>query len=186
MRAIHIERILVVVVLTGIAACSTSNVAAVAQETERNGAARQCPQPRTMAPAPASYLRLVNPLPQTEENIEKGRVLYQAKAKPVSCASCHGAKGAADGPRGADLIPPPRNFTCVQTMAGLSDGQLYWAIENGSGEFHAPSRQGAQQIPRPGRGVPPSARGSTNRLNSTDIWQLVLYIRSLEGSGLAE
>lgn len=186
MRANHIERVLVAVVLTGIAACSTSNVAAVSQETQRSGAARRCPQPRTMAPAPTSYLALVNPLPNTAENVAKGRVLYQQDAKPASCASCHGANGDGDGPRGADLVPPPRNFTCAQAMAGLSDGQLYWVIENGSGEFHAPSRQGAQQIPRPGRGVPSAAHGSINRLNPTDIWQMVLYIRSLQVVGLHE
>jgi hypothetical protein len=69
-------------------------------------------------------------------------------------------------------------------MAGVPDGQLYWVIESGSGEYHAPSSQGAQRVERPGRGEPPTAmRGYGNILSSTETWQLVLYIRSLHRGG---
>ena len=36
----------------------------------------------------------------------KGKVLFE-----TNCASCHGTSGKGDGPVGAALQPPPRNFT---------------------------------------------------------------------------
>ncbi|MGH7833100.1 MAG: hypothetical protein ACREQK_05615 [Candidatus Binatia bacterium] len=36
-------------------------------------------------------------------------------------------------------------------MRRITDGQMHWVIENGSGELHLPARQGAQEIERPGR-----------------------------------
>ena len=36
----------------------------------------------------------------------KGKVLFE-----TNCASCHGTSGKGDGPVGAALQPPPRDFT---------------------------------------------------------------------------
>jgi mono/diheme cytochrome c family protein len=137
-----------------------------------------CPQPRTTERAPESYSVRVNPLPATPQNIERGRRLFELETRP-DCAGCHGVKGNGQGPAGIGLVPPPRDFTCTVTMTEISDGQIYWIIEKGSGDFHLPSRQGAQQVGRPARGRPASMRGYGDRLTETDIWQLVLYIRSL-------
>jgi mono/diheme cytochrome c family protein len=65
-------------------------------------------------------------------------------------------------------------------MSEVSDGQLFWVIENGAGDFHLPARQGAQQVARPGRRA--SVTGMTSyrqQLSDAEIWQLALYIRSL-------
>jgi hypothetical protein len=56
------------------------------------------------------------------------------------------------------LKPPPRNLTCSETMAGISDGQLFWIIRNGS----------------PGTGMMAFAG-----LSDEQTWQLILYVRSL-------
>lgn len=40
-----------------------------------------------------------------DDMVQKGQDLYQS-----NCASCHGDEGKGDGPAGAGLNPPPRNF----------------------------------------------------------------------------
>jgi mono/diheme cytochrome c family protein len=143
-----------------------------------SAAALDCPQARQMEQAPDSYLVLTNPLPRSERYIAYGRILYEAQREPASCAACHGADGRG-GPAGAALVPPPRNFACAETMNSLPDGQLYWVIARGSGEFHDPARQGAQQLPRPGRRSATSMQPYRDQLSETQIWELVTYIRTL-------
>lgn len=119
--------------------------------------AANCPQPRTTVKAPDNYYNLVNPLESTPDNIEKGRLLFSSDVQPT-CVMCHGNKGDGTGGFGADMSPKPRNFTCTETMKDISDGQLFWVIQNGS----------------PDTGMPPF-----RDLNDEQIWQLVLYIREL-------
>lgn len=168
--------------LASVSACSMTDLAEPGPQVTTGARAGQCPEPRATPRAPGGHYARVNPLPATAANLERGRALYQQKARQGTCASCHGVVGDGLGPAGRGLDPPPRNFTCAETMAGITDGQLYWVIENGSGAYHAPSSQGAQRIERPGRGAPPAAmRGYGNSLSSTETWQLILYIRSLHG-----
>jgi hypothetical protein len=64
-------------------------------------------------------------------------------------------------------------------MDQLSDGQLFWITKYGSGAFHVPAAQGAQQVPRPGRRQNPTAMtGYGETLSDAEIWALVLYMRS--------
>lgn len=144
-----------------------------------SGGPLECPQPRQTELAPDTYLSLTNPLPKSEYYIARGRMLYEAERKPASCAACHGSAGKG-GQAGAALVPPPRNFACAETMNALGDGQLYWVIAHGSGKFHAPARQGAQQIGVPGRRAhATSAIPFYDQLSETEIWLLVTYIRTL-------
>ncbi len=115
----------------------------------------QCPQERKTATAPRSFLELNNPLEQNPENIEQGRLLYQQNAEP-SCVLCHGSGGDGLGQMGAALVPPPRNFTCAETMDSVSDGQIFWIIKNGS----------------EGTGMP-----AFGNFSEESIWQIILYIR---------
>jgi LSD1 subclass zinc finger protein len=159
-------------------ACSTETSPQLKPRPEIAG---QCPEHRETERAPDSYYFRTNPLPNTPEQVERGRLLYESGAKPVACASCHGINGDGRGPAGKNLIPPPRNFACAETMSHITDGQLFWVIESGSGEFHLPSRQGAQEIDRPARRSRFTAmRAHRAYLSDTDIWELVLYIRTLQ------
>jgi mono/diheme cytochrome c family protein len=117
----------------------------------------QCPQPRTTVKAPEEFYKRTNPLENTSDNIEQGRLLFQLNAQPT-CVMCHGSQGDGTGGFGANLSPSPRNFTCTETMKDISDGQLFWVIQNGS----------------PGTGMPPF-----QDLQDEQIWQLILFIRSL-------
>ena len=113
-----------------------------------------CPQPRATAKAPESLYSITNPLENSPENVEKGRLLFQLDAQP-SCTMCHGS-GDGLGMMAGDMTPPPRNFTCVETMEKIPDGQLFWIIKNGS----------------PGTGMPPF-----ESLADRQIWQLIHFIR---------
>ncbi len=117
----------------------------------------ECPQPRSTAQAPEPILNQANPLETSPDNIENGRLLFQLDAQPT-CTTCHGPSGDGLGMMGGALTPPPRNFTCAQTMQSIPDGQLFWIIKNGS----------------PGTGMP-----AFSNLSDEEVWKLVLHIRSL-------
>jgi mono/diheme cytochrome c family protein len=73
-----------------------------------------------------------NPLPATEENIGKGKALFQGKA---FCVTCHGKDGKG---LGGDIAPEslkgplPRDFTDKIWQATRTDGELFWILKNGS------------------------------------------------------
>ena len=128
--------------------------------------------------APQLYYQMVNPLQKTAQNIERGRLLYHAKARPIPCVNCHGQKGDGKGPFGLHLAPPPVAFACVD-MKAVTDGQLLWVIENGSGEFHLASKHSAKKIQRPGRRKRFTAmRAHKDYMTRTEMWQLILYLRT--------
>jgi mono/diheme cytochrome c family protein len=73
-----------------------------------------------------------NPLPTTEETIEKGKKLFHGKA---FCITCHGKDGkglGADIESGILKGPLPRNFTDKDWQAARTDGELFWILKNGS------------------------------------------------------
>jgi len=122
------------------------------------GESKQCPQPRFTKKAPEAIYNLTNPLQATEENLKKGELLFQTRAKPMPCKHCHGQSGDGRGPMARGFDPPPRDFTCSVTINGVPDGQLFWIIQNGS----------------PGTGMV-----AYHRLKDEEIWQVILYVREL-------
>ena len=116
-----------------------------------------CPQNRKTKTAPGGYLKKINPLLPTKENIQKGRNLFVKDTKPTACKLCHGMRGNGNGSLAKGMEPPPRNFTCGKTMKGLLDGQLFWVIRNGSKGTAMPAHKFS--------------------LSTEQIWQLILYIR---------
>ena len=100
-----------------------------------------------------------NPLPATEETIEKGKKLFQGKA---FCVTCHGRDGkglGGDIEPGTLKGPLPRNFTDKEWQAARTDGELFWILKNGSkGTAMAPF------IPL--------------ILTEEEAWQVLRYVRS--------
>jgi mono/diheme cytochrome c family protein len=100
-----------------------------------------------------------NPLPATEETIEKGKSLFQGKA---FCVTCHGRDGkglGGDIEPGTLKGPLPRNFTDKEWQAVRTDGELLWILKNGSkGTAMAPF------IPL--------------ILTEEEAWQVLRYVRS--------
>lgn len=61
------------------------------------------------------------------ELIAKGKELFN-----TNCASCHGETGQGNGPAGAALNPPPRNFVNPQTWKnGPKISQMYVTLQEG-------------------------------------------------------
>lgn len=119
----------------------------------------ECPQPRYTQQAPSELDVRVNPLEANSANRRAGRKLYEDLSDP-SCTVCHGKKGDGKGQLAGQFDPPPRNFACADTVLNISDGQLHWVIQNGSA----------------GTAMPPF-----DYLSEEEIWQLVIYLRSLAG-----
>lgn len=100
-----------------------------------------------------------NPLPATEDTIEKGKKLFHGKA---FCVTCHGKDGKGFGgdiEPGTLKGPLPRNFTDKEWQAARSDGELFWILKNGS--------KGTAMAPF----VPLI-------LTEEEAWQVLRYVRS--------
>ena len=99
-----------------------------------------------------SFTPVPNPVAVDERSVENGRKYYQ-----INCAVCHGvggygnAKAAASGIIGIPLMSE-------RAKGQLSDGYIYGMMRNG-------------------RGLMPSY----NRIEEHDRWDVVNYIRTLQG-----
>jgi mono/diheme cytochrome c family protein len=105
---------------------------------------------------PFSDLR--NPVPDTVTSVTTGQALYQA-----NCARCHGVDGRGGGPDAATTQVRPANLLSGHLDAH-TDGDIYYWITNGL----------------PG-GMPAWA----SSLSDNDRWNLVNYLRSINGRGPA-
>jgi mono/diheme cytochrome c family protein len=119
-----------------------------------------CPQARTVPQAPDDFANKKNPFPATDSDVSAGESLFQLQAEPAACKICHGANGNGLGMMAQGPTALPRNFACAETMRGISDGQLFWVVKNGSG----------------GTGMP-----AYKFLSDKQIWQLILYLRKFAG-----
>jgi mono/diheme cytochrome c family protein len=100
-----------------------------------------------------------NPLPATDETIEKGKRLFHGKA---FCMTCHGKDGkglGGDIEPGTLKGPLPRNFTDKEWQVARTDGELFWILKNGS--------KGTAMAPF----VPLV-------LTEEEAWQVLRYVRS--------
>ncbi|MFZ6024016.1 MAG: c-type cytochrome [Bacteroidota bacterium] len=101
---------------------------------------------------PASADAKKNPVTADLTTLAAGKKVYVKE-----CQSCHGKKGKGDGPSAKDLDVPAGDFTKAVTQ-NQSDGALYWKIAEG-------------------RKPMPSFK---KKLNETQIWQTVVYMRTLK------
>ena len=115
-----------------------------------------CPQNRKTPTAPQEFLKLQNPVPLSDKTLKAAETIYQLSGKPITCKTCHGEKGDGIAESGFESTPPPRNFTCAETMKALPDGQLFWIIRNGS---------------------PKTSMFAFPSLSDDQVWQLIHYIR---------
>lgn len=104
-------------------------------------------------PMPADAATLVNPVKSTPESQAHAKMVYG-----MDCAMCHGTKGDGKGDLVADMHLTMKDLTDPATLKDTSDGQIFYIIKNGKG-----------QMPAEG-----------DRAKDEGIWNLVLYVRSLE------
>jgi mono/diheme cytochrome c family protein len=106
------------------------------------------------APSPLvldSMSVIPNAVAADARSLENGRKLYQ-----INCAVCHGANGSGNGPVTAYGMPPISLLN--DRVRGITDGYIFGIMRNG-------------------RGLMPSY----NRLQEAERWDVVNYIRGLQG-----
>jgi cytochrome c553 len=103
---------------------------------------------------PSDARNMHNPMPASEENLKAARDHFADH-----CATCHGNDGRGDTMYGKGLYPKPPDMTQARTQS-LSDGEIFWIIENGVRFTGMPAFGGGH--------------GSQD-----DSWKLVLFIRHL-------
>jgi mono/diheme cytochrome c family protein len=114
------------------------------------------------SPTPAALAAMAgiaNPVAADSASVSRGRIQYQ-----INCAVCHGPSGMGDGPVAkigmqSGLVPPPIGAGSNAANT-LTDGYLFGIIRNGRGT------------------MPPY-----NRIEEPDRWDIVNYLRSLQGKG---
>lgn len=111
---------------------------------------------------PSGARNLPNPEPATTENIRAGLEHWADH-----CASCHGNDGSGTTEMGRSLYPPAPDMRLAATQ-NLSDGELFYIIENGVK---------LTGMPAWGTGTPEGQR---------DSWHLVQFIRRLPSLSEAE
>jgi len=98
----------------------------------------------------------VNPTPDTVASVDRGAVLYDA-----TCARCHGAEYRGDGPdAGTTEVPPSSLISGL--LASHSDSDLYTWIRDG---------------------LPGGMPGSGATLTDAQRWDLVNFLRGINGQG---
>jgi mono/diheme cytochrome c family protein len=106
------------------------------------------------APLPGtidSMSAIQNPTPPTGASLVNGRKLYQ-----INCAVCHGEAGQGNGPATKYGIFPINLTTDV--AKAYTDGYIYGMIRNGRGSMP-----------------------TYNRIEEMDRWDLINYLRGLQG-----
>ena len=92
-----------------------------------------------------------NPTPVSDASLHNGRMYFQ-----INCAVCHGDAGMGDGP--ATKLGIPGISLVTDITKARTDGYIFGMIRNG-------------------RGMMPSY----NRIEEPDRWDVVNYLRGLQG-----
>ena len=100
-----------------------------------------------------SMAGIANPVAASDSSLVNGRKYYQ-----INCAVCHGDAGAGDGP--ATKFGMPGISIVTDMTRSRTDGYLFGMIRNGRGL------------------MPPY-----NRIEDMDRWDVVNYVRGLQGAG---
>jgi len=112
-------------------------------------------------PAEAASQR--NPLPANSQSIAEGNELYAG----AGCVICHGKNGDGKGVLAKDVSMNLHNWRDRSVQTGFTDGELFYIIDQGKGT---------------NRGKMPAYHDQ----NTPDqIWQMVIYIRSLAGANVS-
>jgi len=141
----------VILIVVGVASVLHDGVSSRAKPTAME--TMMAREVRHMA-IPASARTTQNPIAETQENLRDARLHFADH-----CAICHANDGSGDTPIGRNLYPKPPDLRQEETQK-LSDGELFWIIENGVRFTGMPAFGGAH--------------GSEQ-----DSWKLVSFIRHM-------
>ncbi len=113
---------------------------------------------------PANARLAQNPVLDSPEGLREARLHFADH-----CAICHANDGSGHTPFGDGLYPKPPDLRLPQTQ-NLSDGELFWIIENGV-RF---------------TGMPAFASNGGHHGGGEDSWKLVHFLRHLPHLTAAE
>ncbi len=108
-----------------------------------------------------TYWVMSNPLPVTDYNLLRGRMIFQER-----CIGCHGVGGAGVSLATRFLRPVPFDFTTQEAAQSVftSEGSWYYKVLRGV------------------RGTAMENFGS--RLRVDDIWRVVMFLKTIPNGGL--
>ena len=145
--------VLVVAALAILAAASLLHNGLSSRATPTSFEAMLARNARHMA-IPAQGRKQQNPVAASPDNLRDARLHFADH-----CAICHGNEGTGDTLIGKGLYPKPPDLRAAETQK-LSDGELFWIIENGVRFTGMPAFGG-------------------NHGSQEDSWKLVRFIRHL-------
>jgi mono/diheme cytochrome c family protein len=124
---------------------------------------QESPSPNAAAPAPEAKAPSVaanqaNPVHPTPQSLARAKAIYG-----YDCAMCHGVSGDGKGDMNTDGKMKMGDLRDPATLKGLSDGDIYNIIEVGKADM-------PDMPPEDGRAKP------------EEVWNLVIYLRSLSTS----
>ena len=120
---------LVLVFAIGISFCLSLTILSSPGVKPAYSADEQVLKPRVPADKLAEIKGLVNKVPVNKKPLEEAKEIFFGKG---ACFTCHGEKGRGDGPAGSSFNPKPRNFTDTDWQKARTDGEIFWAITNGT------------------------------------------------------
>ena len=103
-------------------------------------------------PAPATAIKVKNPVKSDALSIKDGKALYIK-----NCQSCHGDAGKGDGTKAKNLDISCGDFT-APGFAKVTDGELFWKIT-----------EGRKPMPT-----------FSKKLTDAERWSIVNYMRTLK------
>lgn len=109
-------------------------------------------------PLPANILAMAsipNPTPADSASVNRGRIQFQ-----INCEPCHGPLGMGNGPVTKYGMPPIPIGKGTAAAEKYTDGYIFGMIRNG-------------------RGMMPTY----NRIEEMDRWDIVNYLRTIQGKG---
>jgi mono/diheme cytochrome c family protein len=153
MRAAAVSAVIVVVL---VAACAMmlTNAGGFSARTEPTAVERFIARAARRWAVPRESRNAVNPVAWSDDAWAEARAHFADH-----CATCHGNDGSGDTTMGRSLYPRAPDMRQVATQQ-LTDGELYWIIENGVRLT----------------GMPAWGSGGGD---DTDTWKLVHFIRHL-------
>jgi mono/diheme cytochrome c family protein len=107
---------------------------------------------------PAGAAQEKSPIPESPENLDKGKKVYNSK-----CKRCHGDAGKGDGPD-AEPDESPEDLSDASRAARNPDGVMFYKVRNG-------------------RKSPKMPAFKSEGLSKDDVWLVVQYAKSLRRQG---
>jgi mono/diheme cytochrome c family protein len=124
---------------------------------------------------PASARQMTSPQPSTPETVKAGMEHFADH-----CATCHGNDGSGDTEIGKNLYPKAPDMRKEETQS-LSDGELFYIIENGV-RFTGMPAWGSGKAEAAGTDHDPDHAQDQDHdhdVSAHDTWALVHFIRHL-------